>query len=136
MKNYIVVLTTPKLDHTVRCSVEANSFGGAEKAARQEYSWAKPLTVQAVYLDPNAPDTDYSDRKKAVTLASRQWDALTAYLLMSTKYREGERDAWRRLSAEKNADGTPVYKNAESNADFWEELTGQLEEIRRAVSES
>lgn len=135
MKNYIVVLTTPKLDHVVRYSVEANSFGGADRLARKEYDWAKPLTVQAVYVDPNAPDTDYRDKKSAVVLTNHQWHTLTSFLLMSTKYREGERDAWRRLSTRKNDDGTPEYKNAESNADFWEEMIQDIADIHKAIDD-
>lgn len=135
MKNYIVVLTTPKLDHVVRYSVEANSFGGADRLARKEYDWAKPLTVQAVYVDPNAPDADYEDKKNAVTLTNHQWTMLTSFLLMSTKYREGERDTWRRLSTKTNDDGTPAYKNAESNADFWEEMIQEIARIQTAIDD-
>lgn len=135
MKNYIVVLTTPKLDHVVRYSVEANSFGGADRLARKEYDWAKPLTVQAVYVDPNTPDADYEDKKSAVTLTNHQWCMLTSFLRMSTKYREGERDAWRRLSTEKNDDGTQTFKNAESNADFWEEMIQEIAGIQTVIDE-
>lgn len=66
-------------------------------------------------------------RERSVTLTNDQWSRLVCYLHMSTKYREGERDAWQELAQEKNADGTPKFKNAASNAAYWQEVIDDLD---------
>lgn len=63
----------------------------------------------------------WSKEKRSVTLTNDQWNTLVCYLRMSTKHREGERDAWQRLAEEKNPDGSPKFKNAADNAAFWQE---------------
>lgn len=132
MKHYTVQLVTPKLDHVVTETVEASSFGGAEKAARKAWEWAKPLTIKAIWVEEN-PDADYSDKEAHITLPGKLRNALTCYLLMSTKYREKERDAWRNLSKEIDEDGTPHFKNAESNADFWENMIQELKDVQEII---
>ena len=66
-------------------------------------------------------------QERSVTLTNDQWSRLVCYLHMSTKYREGERDAWQELAQEKNPDGTPVFKNAAKNAAFWQEVIDDLD---------
>ena len=66
-------------------------------------------------------------QERSVTLTNAQWSRLVCYLHMSTKYREGERDAWQNLAEEKNPDGTPVFKNAASNAAYWQEVIDSLD---------
>ena len=70
---------------------------------------------------------------RSVTLTNKQWGRLTTFLLMSTEYRKGEADAWARLATGKNEDGSPRFKNAESNARFWKETCTMLDEIRVAI---
>lgn len=64
--------------------------------------------------------------ERSVTLTNDQWSRLVCYLHLSTKYREGERDAWANLAEEKNQDGTPVFKSAASNAAYWQEIIDDL----------
>lgn len=80
------------------------------------------------------PDEDeqlaaWGRQERTVTLTNDQWNRLVCYLHLSTKHREGERDAWHDLAQEKNADGTPVFKNAASNAAYWQEIIDDLERI-------
>jgi hypothetical protein len=70
---------------------------------------------------------EYGSRERTVTLTNDQWSRLTCYLLMSTKHRTGERDAWANLAEEKNPDGTPVFKSAASNAAYWQEIIDDLD---------
>lgn len=82
----------------------------------------------------NKPDeTPWDDREKSVTLTNAQWSRLTTYLLLSTKHREGERDAWKSLAEEKNEDGTPTFKNAAGNAAYWQEVIDDIETIRQVI---
>lgn len=78
-------------------------------------------------------ETEWDQQEKTVTLTNDQWSRLTTYLLMSTKHREGERDAWQSLAQEKNPDGTPKFKNAAKNAAYWQEVIDDLETIRVAI---
>ena len=52
---------------------------------------------------------------------------------MSTNYRNEEAKAWAKLAQEKDEDGKPKYKNAESNARFWEETKAIIEFIRKKI---
>lgn len=70
---------------------------------------------------------------RPVTLTNEQWSLLTCYILMTTQHRKKEREAWESLAKETNEDGTPTFKNAASNAEFYEELETKLEEIRLAI---
>ena len=80
-----------------------------------------------------AGETEWELQEKTVTLTNGQWNRLTTYLLTSTKHREGERDAWLSLAQEKNPDGTPTFKNAASNAEYWQEVIDDLETIRGVI---
>lgn len=73
--------------------------------------------------------------EKTVTLTKGQWSTLTTYLLMTTKYREGEAKAWEKLAEEREEDGSIKYKNAASNAQFWRETIEMLEGIRKKIDE-
>lgn len=65
--------------------------------------------------------------ERSVTLTNNQWNRLVCYIHLTTKHREGERDAWQNLAQEKNADGTPVYKTAASNAAHWQDIIDSLD---------
>lgn len=69
--------------------------------------------------------------KKKVTLelTEEQADALDLYLLMTTNYRKGEREAWESLAKERNENGTLKFPNASSNADFWKKQNETIENI-------
>lgn len=68
-------------------------------------------------------------KERTVTLTNDDWNRLVVYLHMSTKHREGERDTWQKLAQEKNPDGTPVFKSAASNAEYWAELCKDLDRM-------
>lgn len=91
--------------------------------------------IAAAYLDNMPKNEDDEDeqlaawgrQERSVTLTNDQWSCLVCYLLQSTKHREGKRDAWQELAQEKNADGTPKFKNAASNAAYWQEVIDDLD---------
>ena len=55
---------------------------------------------------------------RTVTLTADQWNTLYFYLLTSTKYRNGEIEAWERLALETNEDGSPKFIHAADNARY------------------
>lgn len=63
------------------------------------------------------------------TLTSEQRTTLIAYILMTTKMREEEAEAWEKLAEEKTADGQPRFRHAASNAQYWRQLQTELTEI-------
>lgn len=70
---------------------------------------------------------------KTVTMSADDWNTLSCYILMTTRYREGERAAWETLAGEKDEAGNPKFKNAASNAAYFAELDGKLRRIRDAI---
>lgn len=46
------------------------------------------------------------------TLTAEQCSKLSLYILMTTKTREGEAEAWEKLAEEKREDGSPKYIHA------------------------
>lgn len=125
---YTVELTTPIIEHVIKVNVEANSFKNAELFAMEEYSWAKPVTVKAIWINETA-NMEYNDRVVNVPLTNKMRGDLTCFLLMTTKYREGERNAWENLSKELEQDGTPKFPNAKGNIKFWESMIEEIETI-------
>ena len=76
---------------------------------------------------------EYSTRKAAVELTNHQWNILVCYIHMTTQHRKGEREAWQELARESDENGQPIYKNAESNANFYESLEYTLADIVKAI---
>lgn len=70
---------------------------------------------------------------KTITMTHEQATTLVCYLLMTTNYRKGEREAWERLATEKKEDGTPRFPNAPSNAKFWADTEKEIEAIRKII---
>ena len=128
MSIYTVELTTPKLDHVVKLDIEAKTFSGAEKEAKKQYEWAKPVTVKSIRLNED-PDASYGDKIQFIPLTGDQKNDLYCYILMTTKSREEERDAWERLSKELDDRGKPEFPNAASNYSFWVDMIKKLETI-------
>ena len=54
---------------------------------------------------------------------------------MTTQYRTGELKAWQELAEEKEENGEPKFKNAAGNAEFWQQIERELEEIKKRVDE-
>ncbi len=75
----------------------------------------------------------WEQEKRTVTLTNGEWLDLTMFILLSTKYRKGEREAWERLSTEKKEDGSPAFPNAASNAEFWKTMDATLENIKQVI---
>lgn len=73
------------------------------------------------------PDT------KTITLTYEEISTISCYILMTTKYREGEAEAWDRLATETEPDGSPKFPKAESNARFWREESEKLTAIREKM---
>lgn len=71
-----------------------------------------------------------------VELTNEQVNTLVCYILMTTQHREKEREAWEELSKEMNKDGTPKFKNAKSNAEYYADLEFKLEEIRNVLDDA
>lgn len=68
-----------------------------------------------------------------VELTQEQANTLFCYILMTTQYREREREAWEELAKEMNEDGTPKFKHAESNAEYYAKLEKELTEIKEIL---
>lgn len=78
----------------------------------------------------------FEGQRISADLLESQWSALICYLLMSTNYRERERNAWKELSQERADDGvTPKYKHAASNTAFWDEMIKSLDEIMEKIDD-
>ena len=71
--------------------------------------------------------------KVTLELTEEQADVLDLYLLMTTKYRKGEREAWESLAKERNEDGMLKFPNAPSNANFWKEQNETIENILKIL---
>jgi len=76
---------------------------------------------------------EWKSTKKTIELTNEQWNTLTCYILMTTKHRKEEKEAWQKLSEEKDENGQPRFKNAQSNVDFYEKLETELETIRNII---
>lgn len=69
----------------------------------------------------------------AKELTSEQRSTLSLYILITTKTREGEAEAWEKLAEERNEDGSSKFEHAADNARFWRELDADLREIARIL---
>ena len=75
-------------------------------------------------------------KNRVITLTHEQANTLCCYIFMTTQYRRGEAKAWHELAKELNSDGTPKFKNAQSNGDFYEQLDAELEEIKKIIDDA
>ena len=103
-----------------------------DAAAHEEQIAADDLDEMHKNEEPTEDErlAAWDNQERTVTLKNKDWSRLVCYLLMSTKYREGERDAWQSLAKEKNPDGTPKFEKAASNAAYWQEVIDDLERMR------
>lgn len=76
---------------------------------------------------------DITMEKKTVELTKDQLNTIVCYILMTTQHRKSEREAWEKLAQEKNEDGTPAFKNAQSNAEYYAELETKLTTIKEIL---
>ena len=63
-------------------------------------------------------------------LSLTERNLLSCYILATTNHRKDAAEAWDKLAQETNADGTPKYEHAKSNADYYRNLSVRLEAIR------
>lgn len=74
-----------------------------------------------------------SEDVKIITLTDEQASTLEVYLLITTKYRQGEIEASESLSRELDENGSPKYPKMKSNAKWWRKVNGTIEEIKTAL---
>ena len=77
--------------------------------------------------------TEWKDKKRSITLTNGEWSGLSVFLLMTTHFREQERDEWRKLAEERDEFGNVVFRNAESNADFWQSQIDLIAKVQTAI---
>lgn len=122
-----------ELQHFTVADVLKNIVQPAQEAAAHvEQIAASDLDEMHKNEEPTEDEqlAAWDSQERSVTLTNKDWSRLVCYLLMSTKYREGERDAWQSLAQEKNPDGTPKFEKAASNAAYWQEVIDDLERIK------
>ena len=86
----------------------------------------------------NMTQEQYGERFPCVniTLTAEDANLLVCYILLTTKHRQDEAEAWAKLAEEKNEDGTPAFPNAQSNSEFYEKMSARLEDIKRIIDDS
>lgn len=73
--------------------------------------------------------------EKTVTLTYEEINTLQCYILLTTKFREDEVEAWSKLAEETNPDKSPKFPHAASNAQFWREESKELERIMKKMND-
>lgn len=68
-----------------------------------------------------------------ITMSNEQWNELSCYLLRNTKARQGEIDAWERLSHELDDEGNIKFPNAKDMMKFETETRDKIEEIQKKI---
>ena len=76
---------------------------------------------------------EWQQKTATVTMTNEEWSLLSTYLLMSTNHRKGEAEAWAKLATEKDENGEPTFKNAASNAEFWQEIITGMEKAIKTI---
>jgi hypothetical protein len=79
------------------------------------------------------PAKPWEEQERTVTLTNELCNMLQCYILMTTNHRKGEIEAWEKLAQETDENGTPKFKNAASNAQFWRDMEIQLQQIYTAA---
>ena len=75
--------------------------------------------------------TEWEKRTKEIT--NEEANLIVCYILMTTKYREGEAETWEELAQERNEDGTVRFKNAAANGRFWRDLEKRLNNLKEKL---
>ena len=78
----------------------------------------------------------WKSTKRAVELTNEQWNTLTCYILMTTTHRKEEKEAWQNLAEEIDENGQPKFKNAASNARYYEVIEKTLKDIINAIDQT
>ncbi|MBR4589117.1 MAG: hypothetical protein IKO36_00520 [Bacteroidaceae bacterium] len=75
----------------------------------------------------------WKNEERSITLSNDVWNKLKMFLLMSTNYRNDERDGWRKLAEKKDEDGNPMYSSAADNVQFWDEQIEAIDKILETI---
>lgn len=67
--------------------------------------------------------------ERTVTMTNEQWNKLVCYIHLSHGFREDAVKSWESIAKETKPDGSPVFKYAARNAEYWNELIAFLEQI-------
>lgn len=70
---------------------------------------------------------------KIVTLTDEQASTLEVYLLITTKYRQGEFETCESLSRELDENGSSRFPKMKGNAEWWKQTNETIEEIETAL---
>jgi len=74
-----------------------------------------------------------NDYTQGINLTSEQRAFLKTFLLMTTRYREGELKASIALSKELDENGNIKFPNMAANADWWKEAISIIQEIQDII---
>lgn len=75
----------------------------------------------------------WENKERSITLTNEQWSTLETYLLLTTKHRKEELEAWKKLSEEKDENEKPKYPNAKANEKFWVGMINTMDEIKNKI---
>lgn len=125
-----------KCQATIYRELERGKTGETDSRFRQGYSAAvAEARVNRSYRNRGRrkrhSKKEVTHTMNGKTLTAEQCSKLSLYILMTTKTREGEAEAWEKLAEEKKEDGSPKYIHAADNAQFWRELDADLRKILR-----
>lgn len=70
---------------------------------------------------------------KTLTLTLEQLFEIEDCMIIAKERCKREREVWAKASLEKNPDGTPTYKNAKSNAEYFDEKISKINEIMKML---
>jgi len=70
---------------------------------------------------------------RTIRLTDDQASLLKMYVLLSTKHREREIEAWTSMGTERGKDGAIAFPNAVSNAEWWTNAHASLAEILKLL---
>lgn len=133
---YIHIFCTTNSNNVAFIAFDENdiaSVGFKAKAKKADYEKVLEY-LETIFADAEEADnTPWEERQVAVSLTNKEWSRLRCYLLMTTHYREDEMEACKRLSEEREPDGTPTYPNMASNAQFWKDMIDLIEFVGNKI---
>jgi len=134
---YHHIFCTTNTDSVAFIAFDANEIafvGFKSKAKKADYEMVLEY-LESILADaePEESNEAWEEKKVPVSLTNVEWSKLRCYLLMTTRYREGELEACKRLAEECEPDGSLSFPNMPSNAKFWEEMNTMIEAIGEKI---
>lgn len=127
----------------VRVTAEIGKCGASKKDQKEMMrimnapsgydSWTAYCQADTAVRDRLMNIIEGRAEKREVELTEEEWTDLTTYILLTTKHRIAEAEAWEKLATETNPDGSPKFPHAADNALFWQEMSAKLERIRKQI---